>query len=346
MTTAAEKSVNTYFLQLELATGMCPVVKMAEAMGVKIGRPIGDPPVDLVKKFQYIPSFTLGTAEVSPMSVAEAYATVAARGKHCNPVIIAKITTRSGKNLAVPDANCQQVMDKSVADGVNKMLKSVVNNGTGRPARVFGEGDIAGKTGTINSNEAVWFAGYTPEIAGVAMISIDNTMEPFSKALRRKGKDYRSRGVRNYTVPSTDAFLSGTGSGDAGEEIWKPVMTEYLKRVPNTSFQDPPSEIEIGKQVPVPSLAGLGLLAAQRKLEAAGFTVEKQYVFSETEPKWEFISGRRPRARRSRSSARSTWSTRRAATRTWSRRRNRNRRTSKRRRKSARGRRRRTGAPA
>ena len=85
MTTAAEKSVNTYFLQLELATGMCPVVKMAEAMGVKIGRPIGDPPVDLVKKFQYIPSFTLGTAEVSPMSVAEAYATVAARGKHCNP---------------------------------------------------------------------------------------------------------------------------------------------------------------------------------------------------------------------------------------------------------------------
>jgi membrane carboxypeptidase/penicillin-binding protein len=169
------------------------------------------------------------------------------------------------------------------------MLTSVVNNGTGRPARVFGEGDIAGKTGTTQSNAAVWFAGYTPEIAGVAMISVDNTRAPFSKALRAKGKDYRSRGVKNYTVPSTGAFLSGTGSGDAGEEIWKPVMTEYLKRVPNTSFQDPPEEVEIGKQVPMPDVTGLGLLAGQRKLEAAGFTVEKQYVFSDTEPKWDFI---------------------------------------------------------
>ena len=255
MTTAAEKSVNTYFLQLELATGMCPVVKMAEAMGVKIGRPIGDPPVDLVKKFQYIPSFTLGTAEVSPMSVAEAYATVAARGKHCNPVIIAKITTRAGKNLAVPDANCQQVMDKSVADGVNKMLKSVVNNGTGRPARVSVRATSPARRAPPTATRRSGSPATRPRSPGVAMISIDNTMEPFSKALRRKGNDYRSRGVRNYTVPSTDAFLSGTGSGDAGEEIWKPVMTEYLKRAPNTSFQDPPTEIEIGKQVPVPSLA-------------------------------------------------------------------------------------------
>ena len=70
-------------------------------------------------------------------------------------------------------------MDQDVADGVNKILKSVVDKGTGTRAKVFGEGDIAGKTGTINSNEAVWFAGYTPEIAGVAMISIDNTKSPF-----------------------------------------------------------------------------------------------------------------------------------------------------------------------
>ena len=66
-------------------------------------------------------------------------------------------------------------------------------------------------------------------------------------------------------------------------------MTEYLKRVPNTSFSDPPREIEIGKQVPVPDVNGLGLLAAQRKLEAAGFTVERQYVFDDTAPKWRFL---------------------------------------------------------
>ena len=291
MTEAAEFSVNTYFLQLELATGMCRVTKMAEKMGVKVGHAIGQPPVDLSDKYQYIPSFTLGTVEVSPLSMAEAYATVAARGIHCNPVIISKITARSGKNLKPLDANCKRVMDQDVADGVNKILKSVVNKGTGKRAKVFGEGDIAGKTGTINSNEAVWFAGYTPEIAGVAMISIDNTKSPFikSRKLRPKGDYFRSRGVAGYRVPSTDVGLEGSGSGDAGRLIWKPVMTEYLKRVPNTSFKAPPRRIEIGRQVTVPSLFGLGISGAIRKLEAAGFTVETQYVYHDTQPYGAFL---------------------------------------------------------
>jgi membrane peptidoglycan carboxypeptidase len=291
MTEAAEFSVNTYFLQLELATGMCRVTKMAKKMGVKVGHPIGQPPVDIVKQFQDKPSFTLGTVEVSPLSMAEAYATVAARGIHCNPIIVSKITTRAGKNLEIPDANCQRVMDQDVADGVNKILKSVVARGTGTRARISGEGDIAGKTGTINSNEAVWFAGYTPEIAGVAMISIDNTKSPFikSRKLRKKGDRFRRSGVRNYTVPSTDYRLEGSGSGDAGQEIWRPVMLEYLKRVPNTSFNDPPRRIEVGRQVTVPNVYGLGISAAIRRLEAAGFTVETQYVYHDTIPLYGFV---------------------------------------------------------
>jgi membrane peptidoglycan carboxypeptidase len=291
MTKAAEGSVNTYFLQLELATGMCRVTKMAEKMGVKVGHPIGRPAVDLVDYYQDKPSFTLGTVEVSPLSMAEAYATVAARGIHCNPIIVSKITTRSGKNLDVQDAKCRRVMDQDVADGVNKILKSVVDKGTGKRAKVFGEGDIAGKTGTINSNEAVWFAGYTPEVAGVAMISIDNTKSPFikSRKLRPKGDYFRRSGVSGYTVPSTGVRLEGSGSGDAGQEIWKPVMEEYLKRVPNTSFKAPPRKIEIGRQVTVPSLFGLDVSAATRKLEAAGFTVETQYVYNDSAPYGAFL---------------------------------------------------------
>jgi membrane peptidoglycan carboxypeptidase len=291
MTRAAEGSVNTYFLQLELATGMCRVVKMAKKMGVKVGRPIGQPPVDIVEQYQAIPSFTLGTVEVSPLSMAEAYATVAARGIHCNPVIVSKITTRGGKNLQPPDANCRRVMDRDVADGVNKILKSVVAKGTGKRARISGEGEIAGKTGTINSNEAVWFAGYTPEIAGVAMISIDNAKSPFikSRKLRPKGDNFRGSGVRNFTVPSTGVRLEGSGSGDAGQEIWRPVMLDYLKRVPNTSFSDPPRQIEVGRQVTVPSVSGLGISAATRKFERAGFTVETQYVYHDTISPYGFV---------------------------------------------------------
>ena len=49
-----------------------------------------------------MPSFTLGTVEVSPLSMAEAYATFAARGIHCNPIIVSKITTRTARASTVP----------------------------------------------------------------------------------------------------------------------------------------------------------------------------------------------------------------------------------------------------
>jgi membrane peptidoglycan carboxypeptidase len=286
MMEAAQWSVNTYFIQLELATGMCRVTKMADRTGVKVGARIGQPPLDIVKWYQNKPSFTLGTVEVSPLSMAEAYATFAARGIHCDPIIVSKITTRDGKNLGVPDANCRRVVDKDVADGVNKVLKSVVDKGTGKRAKIYDGRDIAGKTGTINSNEAVWFAGYTPEIAGVAMISVDNTKRPFAKA----GKGYyRRSGVKGYRVPSTGVYLEGSGSGDAGMKIWKPTMLKYFQQVPRTGFVQPPRKIQVGKQVRVPSLRGLSIAAATRKLEARGFTVEKRFTYSDTVPKYGFI---------------------------------------------------------
>jgi membrane peptidoglycan carboxypeptidase len=286
MMEAAQFSVNTYFIQLELATGMCRVTKMAQKTGVKVGARIGQPPVNIVKQFQDKPSFTLGTVEVSPLSMAEAYATFAARGIHCNPVIVSKITTRGGKNLAVPDAKCRRVVDKDVADGVNKVLKSVVDKGTGRRAKINDGRAIAGKTGTIDSNEAVWFAGYTPEIAGVAMISIDNTKQPF---LKRGSSYYRRGGVRGYRVPSTGVFLEGSGSGDAGMKIWKPVMQQYFQQIPRTSFNQPPRKIQVGEQVRVPNLRGLSISAATEKLERVGFTVEKQFAYSDSVPKYGFI---------------------------------------------------------
>jgi membrane peptidoglycan carboxypeptidase len=260
---------------------------MAARTGVKVGARIGQPPVDIVREFQDKPSFTLGTVEVSPLSMAEAYATFAARGIHCDPIIVSKITTRSGKNLAVPDANCRRVVDKDVADGVNKVLKSVVDKGTGKRAKIYDGRAIAGKTGTIDSNEAVWFAGYTPEIAGVAMISVDNTKRPF---IKRGAGYYRRGGVKGYRVPSTGVYLEGSGSGDAGMKIWRPVMQKYFQQIPKTGFSQPPRKIDVGKQVKVPSLSGMSIAAATRKLERRGFTVERRYVYHDKVPKYGFIT--------------------------------------------------------
>ncbi len=268
MIEAAEFSVNTYFIQLELAAGMCRVTKMTKKAGVELG----DPGVDLVEEYNQYPSFTLGTANVTPLSMAEGYATFAARGIHCDPIVISKVTSRSGKSLEVPDGNCKRVMSKGVADGVSKVLKSVMDSGTGTRAKIFNGHEMAGKTGTTESNRAVWFAGYTPEIAGVAMIAVEGDNKYW------KGK---RKSVKGYTVPSTRVYLEGSGSGDSGSKIWKPVMESYLRNVPKTRFSQPPSAILRGKKVQVPSLYGLSYDAAKKKLEKAGFTVETAYVFSD-----------------------------------------------------------------
>ncbi|CAA9407505.1 MAG: Multimodular transpeptidase-transglycosylase [uncultured Propionibacteriaceae bacterium] len=245
-----EKSVNTYFVQLEFAAGMCRVTKMAEKLGVKSSAE--DRP--LVDFYQNKPAFTLGSVEVSPLSVAEAYATFAARGIHCNPVIVAKITTRQAISLPIHDAQCKRVISEDVADGMNKLLSSVMTKGTGKRAIISDGRPQAGKTGTIDSNEAVWFAGYTPDVVGVAMISIDNQKKPF----RKGSAGFRSRGVKNYLLPRSKTLLEGTGSGDAGMKIWKPTMDSYLKGTKKTPFQDPPKELTTGRSVTIPGLAGLG----------------------------------------------------------------------------------------
>jgi membrane peptidoglycan carboxypeptidase len=241
---AAAFSVNNYFVQLELATGMCQVTKMAKNLGVKVGTQGRD----LVGYYQDKPSFTLGSVEVSPLSMAEAYATFAARGIHCNPIIIDTITKQDGSQLAPPSADCKRVIPQDVADGVNKVLAYVMTNGTGAKAATADHRPQAGKTGTISSNEAVWFAGYTPEVAGVAMISIDNQKNPFIKNRQaRGGHPFRSTGVKHYTVPSTGVYLNGSGSADAGKKIWKPTMDAYLKNVPKTAFVEPPVSITGGR---------------------------------------------------------------------------------------------------
>ena len=44
-------------------------------------------------------------------------------------------------------------------------------------------------------------------------------------------------------MPSTGLALAGSGSGDAGQEIWKPVMQKYLAGKDATPFDPPPAEL-------------------------------------------------------------------------------------------------------
>jgi len=271
-------SVNTYFLQLERDTGVCAASKMADRLGVKESKPAPGKDLTNDPRIQ-VPSFTLGVANVSPLSMAEAYATFAARGVHCDPIVVSKIITRDGKELEPLSANCKQAISKGVADGVTTLLHGVVTNGTGRPVQLSGIRNQAGKTGTIEDNQAVWFNGFTPLVAGAAMIAIDPTSSHWA---------HSNSGVRGYTVPSSGFYLQGHGSTDAGARIWRPAMQAAMKGKPDVSFHDPPSAVLHGKMTTVPYLYGMSISDAIKKLQAAGFSVSRQYVYS-SQPRYSFL---------------------------------------------------------
>ncbi|WP_329597807.1 transglycosylase domain-containing protein [Streptomyces pseudovenezuelae] len=205
MKTATAKSVNTYYVSLISDIGICPVTEMAGKMGVE--RADGD-------KIQQRPSIALGTQEVSPLTMANAYATFASRGMYCTPIAIESITQRAGeksKSLQVPKSTCSRAMSENTADTINTLLKGVVEDGTGSEAGLGPSRDSAGKTGTTDERYAAWFVGYTPNMAGAVWV----------------GDPAHKRKMQNITIGGVgyDKVFGGKVPGP----IWRDMMSGALE---------------------------------------------------------------------------------------------------------------------
>jgi len=190
------QSINAFYVDLESHVGLCSVVKTAVSMGLhradgtsllrtigKYGHPGYEPAAD------GLASFTLGSVNVSPMSMAAAYASVASRGVYCRPIAIARITDVRGHNLPVQSANCHRVMRRTVADAANYILRGVLVNGTAGGRNILGR-EAAAKTGTANGGFYAAFAGYTPTLVGY--VSVFNPLNPTTTgAMLGYRADYR-----------------------------------------------------------------------------------------------------------------------------------------------------------
>jgi membrane peptidoglycan carboxypeptidase len=179
--TGTTQSINVFYAHLEQRVGLCNVVRTAAKMGMTRadGRSLlkYDPDVPAGQRLPIdnYPSFTLGAAvNVSPMSMAAAYASVAGGGIYCSPEAIERIETSNGTRLPVQSARCHRDMPSSVAAAADYILQGVLINGTaggqgiGRPA--------GGKTGTGDQGDYAAFAGFTPTLAGY--VSVFNPISP------------------------------------------------------------------------------------------------------------------------------------------------------------------------
>jgi membrane peptidoglycan carboxypeptidase len=172
------QSINVFYAHLEQKVGLCNVVQTAASLGMTFvnGGSLLKPDNALGQESaDNDPSFTLGSVPVAPLSMANAYATVAARGIYCTPIAISQILNPSGASLPVMSPNCHRVLSAAVADAANYILQGVLV----APGTAAGRGinvPAAAKTGTANSGYYAAFAGYTPHLAGY--VSVFNPIDP------------------------------------------------------------------------------------------------------------------------------------------------------------------------
>ncbi len=245
-------SVNTYFAELAKRTGLCNVWDIADRAGVTAAD-TGESPLSSTED-QVTPGIIGGSFGMSPLTLAESYATFAARGLHCEPRVITSVRTIDKEELEVPPPDCQQVIKREVADAVNDVLVNVVQgskitDGTGQ-AMYLGR-PTAGKTGTTDDVQAIWFAGYTPNLAAAVWAGSPRAPVKYP--------------MTNVTI--NGQFASAWAGSTLPGPIWEQAMLGAIANLPVESFIPVNPELIDGAQLTLPSLAGLSADKAVARLD-------------------------------------------------------------------------------
>jgi penicillin-binding protein 1A len=195
----------------------------------------------------------LGSGAVTPLQMAAGFSVFANGGYRVTPFLIDYVTDAEGNvlmraNPTVAGDVSARVIDARTAYVMDDMLRGVTRSGTAaRAGRELKRGDLAGKTGTTNASVDAWFAGYTPQLVGVAWVGFD---QPATLGSRETG-------------------------GGAALPIWMGYMTKALERFPEERRQPPPSGLMVDGQAmffaeypPEQAISRVGLDEKKDSIEA------------------------------------------------------------------------------
>ncbi len=155
-------SVNVVTVQTIMNTGIAYVVEKAKMMGITTNVP-------------EMPSIALGAAEIPLAEMMQVYSTLANGGTHIPPTYLLRIEDKKGRTIHKFKSNYfekQEVFHPEDAYLMTELMQSVVDSGTARRLRFRYklDNDIAGKTGTTQSQTDGWFMGYTPKLVAGAWV--------------------------------------------------------------------------------------------------------------------------------------------------------------------------------
>ncbi|WP_055492323.1 transglycosylase domain-containing protein [Streptomyces sp. TP-A0356] len=238
--TAMNKSVNSVFAQMGVDVGMENVLKVANSLGMD------------TKGLAAVPAQTLGSMGASPLEMAGVYATLDNHGKKVTPAII-KSAVHKDRTVTFPNPIGDQVITREAADTVTSVLTGVVDDGTAKssvadnPARNGQQ--VAGKTGTSDSNKSAWFTGYTPDLVtsvGLfgedakthAQVTLQGATGLVPSPGRINGGGYPAQIWAQYTFDAmgdVSRFDLQTTQGAAVQPSVTPSVTHSTSPTPSTS---------------------------------------------------------------------------------------------------------------
>jgi len=161
MRTALAKSINLPTVDLAMRVGLDQVRETARSFG--FSTPLAA-----------YPSLALGSSEVIPLELARAYCAFAAEGTLPQPLSVKDVMDEEGNVLERRYMTLERVTTPAKAFLITSMLRSAVEEGTGRPLKAKGiDFPVAGKTGTTNDLKDAWFVGYTPELLTLVWVGHD-----------------------------------------------------------------------------------------------------------------------------------------------------------------------------
>ncbi len=186
LTRALTESVNTVFAQVGESVGRPKMTDYMKRFGFYSKPPIDLPPGEVSssrpyndKGRPYLPgspnedigriAIGQGGLLVTPLQMAMVASAVANGGKLMEPRLSSRVVDPDGRTVQTfQPTELRQVMSSKTASEVNQMMRTVVDEGTGTPARLGSGIPFAGKTGTASIGATgsgltqPWFIGFAP----------------------------------------------------------------------------------------------------------------------------------------------------------------------------------------
>ncbi len=236
-------SLNTGFFAMAEKLDLCDIKNVATRMGVTQGN---GAEVE-VKVLNDI----IGTNFVSPMAMAEAYATVANNGVYCQPQAIDRVTDSEGAELAKPARTCTQVIAPNVAATAAFALQGVMNSGGTGTGGNPGDGTpLIGKTGT-HEEITTWMVESSTKVATATWVGNVQGGGDITKT------SYNGNRLNQIRFPITRAIQGVANDIYGGDK-----------------FAAPDNELTKVQLTDLPNVVGKSVDEATTILTEAGFTVE------------------------------------------------------------------------